>query len=430
MVRRASKNTVGGRSSYRLGSGGVLYVLVTGVILAAAIYTQANLLFWGFGLMVGGALVSVLHAAAALSGLRVRRVVARHGAAGEVLPLRYEIENRAWWPVFALTVREAWGRGSVGWRKAGPAAGPHAPLGGPPEAWVMHLGRGQTTQAVAPCRPRRRGRIGFERVVVSTSFPFSFIEKRRSFDIADEALVFPVLYRVRRSLLSTLAAADGEGGRAAARAGGSEEFYGLRAYRPGDPPRTIDWKRTARVGEPVSRELTTPRPPRLRLVLDLRETPPIAAGGRRGAHGTLGPSIDSGRQLEERAISLAASLVCEAHLRGHRVALRVLGADAPAFRPAHLPSHRTRMLETLAELDLTRRDPSAGAGAAGDVVVWPGRGAALPTRPNVGHRGATVLGAADFERYVTRPTGWAEVAAPGSAPGSVAPGGNGSGGDG
>lgn len=404
------------RTRFRIGSGGLLYLLVSGLILASAIYTQANLLFWGFGLMVGGLILSVGAAAVALRGLEVTRVVPTHSAAGEALPLRYEVHNRSWLPAFAVVVREGWGRGTRGWRKVGPAAGASAGglsggsmLGGPPHAWVLHVSPRQRTQTQAPCRPRRRGKLVFERIEASTSFPFSVFHKTVIFEQADEVLVFPYLYRVRRRLMSNLSITDGDGRQTIDRSGGSEEFFGLREYRPGDGPRMIDWKRTARTGKLVSRELTMPSPPKMSLVLDLRETPPMGAGGKKRDTRGLAEAAGSGRQLEERAISLAASMVCEAYLRGFRVGLRVLGPECERFRPRHSLPHRTRLLEALARLDLTRRNAvgsaSDGVGRA-DIIIWAGRGTALPTKPIASSAGgvATVLGAADFDRYVTNVT--------------------------
>ncbi|MEM1446831.1 MAG: DUF58 domain-containing protein [Planctomycetota bacterium] len=410
------------QSRLRIGSGGVLYILVSGVILASAIYTQANLLFWGFGLMVGGLVLSIGVAAIALRGLEVTRTVPTHCAAGEPLPLRYEIHNRSWLPAFAVVLREGWGKGARGWKTQGPAAGVTGAgsgrmLGGPPHAWALHVGVGQTLQTQAPCRPRRRGRLRFERIEASTSFPFSVIHKTVIFEQTDEVLVFPYLYRVRRQLLANLSTTEGDGREVQPKPGGSDEFFGLREYRPGDSPRMIDWKRTAKAGKLVAREMTMPRPPSMSLVLDLRETPPIGVGSKKPTKKGLVEAAASGRQLEERAISLTASMICDAYLRGFRVGLRVLGPECAVYAPRHSLIHRTRLLEALAELDLSRKPATAEAVGhlrRSDVVIWAGRGS-TPTAPGgpsvggAGRAGATVLGAADFDRYVTQVTGLADL---------------------
>ncbi len=112
--------------------------------------------------------------------------------------------------------------------------------------------------------------------------------------------------------------------------------------------------------------------------------------------------------------------------------LHVLGPPCPAFKPAHNLPHRTRLLEALAHLDLSQRhapgDPTsppaekarpsthdpdtpaasrpahtAGPGQA-DILIWAGRGTGLPAPHAYGRNVTTVLGAADFDQYITDPT--------------------------
>jgi uncharacterized protein (DUF58 family) len=47
-------------------------------------------------------------------------------------------------------------------------------------------------------------------------------------------------------------------------------FAGIRPYRPGDPPRRIHWRATARVGEPVSRRYDAPRAREALIALDVQ----------------------------------------------------------------------------------------------------------------------------------------------------------------
>ncbi|MEM7624400.1 MAG: DUF58 domain-containing protein [Planctomycetota bacterium] len=395
------------RTRVRIGSGGVLYLIVSLMILASAFYTQANLLFWGFGLTVGGLVVSLGAAAVALRGLGVSRIVPRHGAAGEALALRYHVHNRGWLPVFGVVIREDQGRRRGQHKKAGSVGTWGGMLAGAPQAWLLHLGPGQTAQTAAPCRPQRRGKLRFEQIEVSTSFPFGVIHKTVMFVQENDVQVFPHLYRARRQLLGSLTAGGVDSAQTLDRGGGGGDFFGVRPYRPGDSPRNIDWKRTARTGELVARELTMPSPPLLNLVLDLRETPPMAVSGKSSGGLSGVQSAASGRQLEERAISLAASLICDAYLRGFKVGLKVLGLPDVSFRAQHSLSHRTQLLESLADLDLNQpRDESASPDLrqAADVVVWAGRGSSLPLRLDGTGRTASVVGAADFDRYVSMPT--------------------------
>jgi uncharacterized protein (DUF58 family) len=381
------------QTRFRVGSGGVLYLMVSAILLAAAIYTQANLLFWGFGLMVGGLVVSIGFTAVALRGLTLRRLTPSHGVANEPLVLRYRLANRGWLPAFGVVLCEAWERGAES----------EGLVNGSPHAWVAHLKAGQSVQVAATCLPRHRGEWTLRRVEASTSFPFSILHKTVAFEMPGRVLILPPLYRVQRRLLAHLTPVDGEGHRRVDRAGGGEEFFGVRDYRPGDSPRMIDWKRSARTGDLVSRELTQPRPPQLSLLLDLRRSGPRDAEADRLFDPDAALTLRA-NELAEQAISLAASLICEAYLHGFQVGLRVLGADAAAYRPRHSLPHRTRLLESLARLQGEDRQPHGRADPVterADVIIWAGRGTGLPRSAGPAPTTTTVLGAADFEQYVT-----------------------------
>src|ERR1051325_9179823 len=51
-------------------------------------------------------------------------------------------------------------------------------------------------------------------------------------------------------------------------AGGQDEFYGVKEYRQGESPRMIYWRRSARTGTLVSKEMTHIAPPRIIIFVD------------------------------------------------------------------------------------------------------------------------------------------------------------------
>ncbi len=376
----------------QLGHGGILYGVVTILIIAAAVYTQANLLYWGFGLMIGGLLLSIAWSIATLRGLEVDREIPGQSAAGEPLALRYKLINRGILPVFGLTLTEAWGLKRRGFKRAGPYQESPPRIAAPPQAWVLHVSPGGTLQAESTCWPAMRGPLRFEQLQAVTSFPFGILKKTVTFSLEDETLIYPAIYKIRRHMLGRLTVNDGDGRQIINRPGGGEEFHGIRPYRQGDSLRMIDWKRTARSGELAAREMTTPRPPQLRLLLDLREPPPDGVGNR---------SKISGRALEEQAISLTASIICDGFIQGLRVGLTVLGPECKTYYPMHSTLHRMQMLEALSRLDLNRpRDPASVIRDQFSVVIWAGQGTATPNRLGlVGPSAVTVLGAADLDQY-------------------------------
>ncbi len=395
----------------RVGPGGLVYVVVTVLILGAAIYTQANLLFWAFGLMVGGLLVSILVALQVLRGVSVQRLPTSHGVVGEMLVLRYQLVNRGWLPVFGVIIHETWGRRRwlrAGWKRSGPIAEKPPRLAGRPFGWVLHLGPHQTLQAEAPCWPARRGQLSFERIVLSTSFPFGVIRKVVDIVQPGQVLVYPQLFRFNRRVLFKLSQIDPAGRKRVEKAGGHEEFFGLREYRSGDNPRMIDWKHSARLGTLISREMTQPSPPRIMLVLDLSHVPapPPSASARLRLRPRKSKTADHGAlpllsdDPVEQAISLAASLVCDSHFHGYQIGLAVLGVQAPVFPVHHSLPHRTKMLEVLSTLDVTqRRDDLPPLSMPASVVIRPGLAESRRGQPGAGT--AQVLSTAQMHNYLT-----------------------------
>ena len=219
-----------------------------------------------------------------------------------------------------------------------------------------------------------------------------------------------------------MAAADPGGHLRRALSGGGEEFYGLRGYRPGDRLRSIDWRHSARTGQLISREMTLPAPPRLALLLDVREEK--TEGGRRkveaGNDATSRPSAPSAKgsrpqpaayslqphDAVEQAISLAASLICAAHLQGYATGLSVRGAAAPQFAARHGVLHRGRLLETLALLDMRQPQPPGGAAPSEATLIV----RAGPAGAGASGRQCVVLSAADMAQYVTAPRSGRAVA--------------------
>ncbi|MFW6060730.1 MAG: DUF58 domain-containing protein, partial [Phycisphaeraceae bacterium] len=410
------------RSRLQLTRGGGIFVLVMLLVGGTAVHTQANLLFWLLGLMAGALVVSVVLALLSLRHVEARRLAPGHAVAGDAGVLRYHITNHAWVPIFGLMIVETWGQGRHDWQKQGPLVDDPPMLRGRPHGWVMHIGPRQTMQAEAPCWPRRRGRLAFERIVLSTAFPFGMVRKVVTVEQADELLVYPELHRLNRRLLFSLSDYDPSGQKQLERGGGMEEFFGLRPYRFGDSLKMIDWRHSARTSELVSREMTQPSPPRIMVLVDVRDLDAAVelqpsdephAGALRGwlrrrrrrrhAGGRRDPALSPRQRTVERTASLAASLICEAHFQGYQVGLAMLGCRFPRFPVHHSLAHRARMLEALAEFDVDWAGAEDGAlPARPSVIVAPGNGTAVSGQR--GPAGAVVFGAAQLETYVLEHT--------------------------
>jgi uncharacterized protein (DUF58 family) len=232
----------------------------------------------------------------------------------------------------------------------------------------MHAGPGDRVHAEAVLRPLRRGPVRLASLELSTAFPFGLLRKIVRFTQPGEVLIHPEVLPLRAELLSRVTAGGMGGNRLSSEAGGSDDFFGVREYRPGDSIRRIAWKRLAGTGRLATIERSRSVPPRVRVLLDLR-TP--TASLRIGAD-------EDGRALEEAAIVLAASLVSLADRLGYEYALSVGGLEIPAIalRKGHF--HREKILSLLAALDLdAARGPGNGLAASDEratvIVVHPDR---------------------------------------------------------
>jgi uncharacterized protein (DUF58 family) len=297
---------------YHLHIPGLVYIGIVILIGAAAMNNQNNLLFWVFGVMVSGLILSGLISAWMLMRLVVRRIDPQHGAVGEPLIVRYAVTNRSrLLPVFNIHIEERPVQQEMGWQR----------LMAPARGWMMHLGVRETVHGEAIFWPAARGEARFSQMRIWTTFPFGLVKKSITVSQPQHTLIYPMIYELNRNVLSAVTPAGTMGARLTARSGAGDDFYGVREHRAGDSMRHISWKRTARTDELVVIERTNPSPPKLRVVLNLL-TPTGAL--RIGLQEGMTP-----RDLEERSVSLVASILHAADLQGFEVGLTVLGTGLP-----------------------------------------------------------------------------------------------------
>jgi uncharacterized protein (DUF58 family) len=343
------------RRRYHFHFPGVLYVCVTLFLAVGAVNSQNNLLFFALGLAIGGLLVSGVLSGASLLGVRLERLAIPTGAVGEPLTIRYRLSNsNALVPAFGLHIeeiapaRQHRGHTAPGWRRFVPA--------GIVRAFAPHVPARGVRQAHAVVTPARRGTITFDRVQVWSTFPFGLAKKSTTISSPHSGLVHPAVLPLRPGVIAriTAKAPYGLGGQRSQGLG--EEFFGLREYAPGDPPRNIAWKPSARTGTLLVRQYSTPAPSRLWLVLAF---PAEGAPARQ-------------EYLNEAAIALGASILSHADKAGVAVGLAV--PCAGVLHPPRLNRwHLDRMLGDLALLEPvhghTTADPFPEAAARSGACV-------------------------------------------------------------
>jgi uncharacterized protein (DUF58 family) len=98
----------------------------------------------------------------------------------------------------------------------------------------------------------RRGLRQLPQLSVRSSFPLGLFEQTRRLDEARTILVLPRIRRLSRRVVDDITM-QGSVSHRWERSG--EEYYGLREYVPGDDPRMISWRVSARAGELIVREM-------------------------------------------------------------------------------------------------------------------------------------------------------------------------------
>ena len=257
----------------------------------AAAQNLADLLFGIFGLMIGTLVVSGVISRLVVRGLNVRRVMPEHGVVGATMHAVYQITNsKRQWPSLSVTVAEL--DGVEGFASQ-------------PQCYLLHAAAGMTASIPADFNPKRRGLHELNRYQLGTGFPFGFVKLRHHPAHPDRILIYPALAAVDERLIAMCRAAEMTGSTVRPQAGGSDEFYGVKEFRSGENPRWIYWRRSARTGTLVSREMTRVAPPQLLLLVDSCQDEHSLASA----------------EVVERTIAMAASLASAALAEGLSVGL-------------------------------------------------------------------------------------------------------------
>jgi uncharacterized protein (DUF58 family) len=375
----------------RVVRAGLVYAAVVLAIGIAAGSRPNNLLVWVFACLLAALVASGIVSGWMLMPLRALRVEPRRGRVGEPLLVRYEIRNTSrLFPAFDLHVAEVDATVARGNRDG--LAGSLALAG---EAWVLHVGPGDRVHAEAVFRPTRRGTARLGRFEVRSTFPFDLLQKSLRFEQPADVLIHPEVRALREEILSRVTSGGVGGQRISGESGGSDDFFGVREYRPGDSIRQIAWKRLAGTGRLASIERSRSVPPRVRVLLDLSR--PTSA--LRVADG------EDARALEEQAIVLAASFLALADRLGYEYALSIAGVATPpvALRRGHF--HREKLMSMLAAIDL-ELPRAAGSGLSTSderstaIVIHPDRAETSIAPANAWHFTARQL-----EQLVERSVG-------------------------
>jgi uncharacterized protein (DUF58 family) len=332
----------------RITTVGLWYVLFAVLVAIAATNTGNNALY-----MVLAAMFAVLILSGLVSRENVRALTVALDSPGEVyanrpFSLGFTLRNRSrllsrWFLLFTVS------------RSAQPLLVPFLPRRG------KSVGRIEAMVA-------SRGRHRFPYAHVSSLFPFGFFRKGVRYRVDLEVLAFPEIFPAASARLEE---ADAFGEDASRRAGRGHDLHALRAYRPGDDPRGIHWKQTARTGELIYMERESERSRRLSILFD---------------NGVGELAGEESRNRFERLVSEAATAAVHHLARGYEVELVTREMALPF---AGGPRQRLAVLEALALIEPGPRNAEPLAGTDPRVPqlrvhLEAAHGAEPPARPAAG----------------------------------------------
>jgi uncharacterized protein (DUF58 family) len=324
---------------------GLIYFLFWFLLLAAGLLQQINLILLVAGLAAGPMVGSILASASMLRKLRISRRVPSYVFSGEAFSIDYTLDNdRRWSAALALILDDEMAPVDRS------VSGPSSLL---PEAFFPRVA-GQSRarvrwQGVAP----RRGKYRFRTLELVTRSPFGLLERRVSIGDPAQLTVYPEIGQLSRRWQQVhREASETRRGTRHDLSTQQQEYHGLRDYRPGDSPRWIHWRTSARLGQPMVKEFEQQHEQDLAILVDPWLPRTKVSAERRDA-------------LEE-AIKFAATVCFETCRHPGRRMLLGWSGSTPGVRQG--PASVKLLHELLEQLATLRPSPEASLSALLDVV--------------------------------------------------------------
>ena len=217
---------------------GVLLIAVSLGIGTAAYNTANNILFITLSLLLSCLVLSGVMSWLNLRGVAWRLHAAGPWRAGQTQLAALELRNtKTLLPTYGL------------WFDLAAAGLPERRHLG------IRLDPGTSTRLEWPVKAVRRGLLRVELRAVGSLFPFGFLHKSVMSELAREVLVWPAPVEYRRHLGGQAWRATFSQGEVN-RAGHGGDLFALRRYAPGDSPRLVHWKATARLRQILVRQFS------------------------------------------------------------------------------------------------------------------------------------------------------------------------------
>lgn len=182
----------------------------------------------------------------------------------------------------------------------------------------------------------RRGRFIVGPLSVKLADPFGLTETAQTFENSELLTVYPRGFVIDDLPLAARASQFDVHLLNAEKSGISDEFRGLREYRPGDSPRWIHWPHSLRLGEMVVRDFEQPAARNFALLLDLNKDTFKGIGTK---------------STIEYSVQIAMAIASYAVRNHHRVSLYGMAENFVHVPPGSGEGHLHAVMETLLGLE-------------------------------------------------------------------------------
>lgn len=336
-------------ASRRFTAAGAL--VLTGAILTAAlgVDTTQSVAYQAFGFFAALLLVAVLTVPLLRTLVTVERKLPRAVTAGEPFTYRVRVSNARTRTVDGLSLFEDFPdpRPSLAallsaarfptyraWKRLVNASR----LADVPEQRLPALAAGAVAETEVQARALKRGIVHSRGVTVAHADPLGLVKALQRVPQQANLVVLPRRYALPAFTLPGSRRYQQGGVALASSVGDSEEFLGLRDYRPGDPLQRIHWKSFARAARPVVKEYQDEYFERHALVLD-----------------TFTQGI--GERNFEDAVSIAASFAYTIETRECLLDLMFVGAESYSYTAGRGQLTPGSLLDILAGVQPCRDRP-------------------------------------------------------------------------
>lgn len=326
-------------------------VVLSGAVLTAAlgVDTTQSVAYQAFGFLAALMLIALLSLAALRTRVGVERELPRVVTAGEPFTYRVKVSNPRAVAVDGLSLFEDFSdprpaletlRASVAfptylaWKRLVNASR----MAQMTEQPLPALAPGAVVETEVRAQALKRGIVHSHGVTVAQAEPLGLLKALQPVPQQANLVVLPRRYALPPFTLPGSRRYQQGGVALASSVGDSEEFMGLRDYRPGDPLQRIHWKSFARAARPVVKEYQNEYFERHALVID--------TFARRGDE----------RGFEE-VVSIAASFAYTIETRESLLDLMFVGTQAYSYTAGRGKLSAGSLLEILAGVQPCRDRP-------------------------------------------------------------------------